>query len=431
MKALVVLLGAMVLLLVMPRAASAQQAAPVPQVQTAPQLQPSVVLTGPPGEPSASASTTSPTPAQQQASTNPLQSFATWTQEQVNTFFSGLVTFSFQKATDGIKDAVAKLFSDANLVTNTAPTWTYQQATVVKLRDAMVLVANAAVGLLIFWMGLNITLRPYFGEGYPDLREALPRLLLGVVLANSSQLWVPWAIDLNNQLCGWIGQQEAGTLGDWLQRTPSFTGGWDTALLLVLFLLVCVWLYLKLAARLALLLVLIVTAPVALICWALPQTRPVASGWIGRFFPTLYAQVIVTIALKLAIGFILTTSGPIALAIGIFLLLAAASSPDLLRAGGSGVGMAAIGEAIMVTRMLGGGPAAGAGVAAAAGSVATSGARGVAPVAAARSTSAGWAGSVTQKATRSHTGWAGAVTQKGTGFVPGGFGPGGRRPRRS
>jgi hypothetical protein len=59
------------------------------------------------------------------------------------------------------------------------------------------------------------------------------------VRANTSHLWVPWAIDLNNQLCAWIGQQEASTLGDWLQRTRAFGGSWDTALLLVLFLLVC------------------------------------------------------------------------------------------------------------------------------------------------------------------------------------------------
>src|SRR5919199_1530991 len=241
-------------------------------------------------------------------------------------------------------------------------------------------------------MGLNVALRPYFGEGYPDLREALPRLLLSVVLANTSHLWVPWAIDLNNQLCGWIGQQEAGTLGDWLQRTPSLTGGWDTALLLVLFLLVCVWLYLKLAARMALLMLLIVVAPAALVCWALPQTRPITDGWIGRFFPTLYGQVVVTIALKLAVGFVLTTSGPIALVIGIFLILAAASAPDLLRAGAQGASVGTIVETVMLTRMLAGAPTAVTSAASAVGTVASAGAS----AAATRVSSPGWAGSVTQ-----------------------------------
>ena len=69
------------------------------------------------------------------------------------------------------------------------------------------------------------------------------------------------------------------------------------------FLLVWAWLYLKMAGRMAMLMVLLVLAPAAQVCWILPQTRGLADRWQQKFWTTLFAQVVVTAALKLAWGF--------------------------------------------------------------------------------------------------------------------------------
>jgi hypothetical protein len=103
------------------------------------------------------------------------------------------------------------------------------------------------------------------------------------------------------------------------------------------------------AARVAMLMVLLVLAPAAQLCWILPQTRGMADRWHQKFWTTLYAQVVVTAALKLAWGFAgANGSNPIALLITLCLLLLAANSPELLAGGVARIGLGSVVEAALL-----------------------------------------------------------------------------------
>ena len=70
----------------------------------------------------------------------------------------------------------------------------------------------------------------------------------------------------------------------------------------------------KMAYRLGMLWILIPTAPVALACWAIPQTRLLAATWTRLFVGWTFGQVLVTIALKL--GFVVGPFGPAGASVG-------------------------------------------------------------------------------------------------------------------
>jgi len=345
--------------------------------------------------------TATPAPPAPASPANPLALIG---QDQINGLFDKFVAHGFGMVTDGLRGGLQKTFDDTNLLSQTPAVWTYQQPTVVALRDGLRLAANAATTLVIFWTGLNITLRPYFGEGYPEVRQAVPRLLLGVMLANSTHIWTVWLVTLNNDLCtGIVRLGTGGQPGDLLARMPSFDGGWLTAGLIVLFLLACVWLYLKLALRLATLLVLLVLAPLATVSVALPQTRGLSDGWWQRFLSTLFAQVVVAVALKLVVGFAETAgTGPVALLITICLIFTAASSPELLA---TSIARVTSSDALQAAR-------AGSGLAA-------GGSAGVARTATTATTrGAGASGAAAHPA--GSPGWAGSATGKGSSFGRGG-----------
>jgi hypothetical protein len=137
-----------------------------------------------------------------------------------------------------------------------------------------------------------------------------------------------------------------------------------------------VWLYLKMAGRMAMLMVLLVLAPAAQLCWVLPQTRGLADRWHSKFWTTLYAQVVVTAALKLAWGFAGANAGnPVKLVITLCLLFLAANSPELLAGGAARVGLTGLIEAaLLASRLSPAAPAAvAAGLAAGAGAAAGAG----------------------------------------------------------
>jgi hypothetical protein len=333
--------------------------------------------------------------------------------------FDGFLLHGFLIATDGIREGLGRLVNDANLVTNTSATWTYQQPTVVALQRAVQMASNAALGLLIFWMGLNVVLRPQLGGTYTDIHEVIPRVVLGAGLANSAAHWTALAIDLNNAACADFLRVNSGSLSDLLAGFPVFDHTWLLAVLLVAFLVVWLWLFIKMAARMAMLMVLLVLAPAAQMCWALPQTRGLADRWHGKFWSTLYAQVLVTVALKLAWGFAGSAgSNPIALLITICLLFLAANSPELLAGGAARLGLGSLVEAgFLLARATGGAQAVAPGGAVAAGA---RGAGASTPSDAAASVPRVTASPIAVSGQTSGTGGGSAAETKTTGFGRGG-----------
>jgi len=297
-------------------------------------------LAPPPAEDAGADAAPTPTPSHSSTSASPFSSFQPLTQDQANGLFDGFLIHGFEATTGGVRNGLQRLVDDANLVTNTAATWTYQQPTVVALQLAVQTGSNGALAVLIFWLGLNVLLRPHLGGTYLEAHEMVPRLVLGAGLANSAAHWTALAIDLNNAACSHLLAASSGSLTDLFARAPTLDRSWLIALLLVAFLIVWIWLYIKMAARMAMLMVLLMLAPAAQLCWVLPQTRGLADRWHSRFWTTLYAQVVVTAALKLAWGFSSAAGdNPIALLITICLLFLAANSPELLAGGVSRVGL--------------------------------------------------------------------------------------------
>src|SRR5207249_5317217 len=92
----------------------------------------------------ATTSTSAPSGSSSSSSSN---SLPTLSQAQANGLFDGFLLQGFQNATDGIRRGLQRLVDDANLVTNTSATWTYQQPTVVALQRAVQTASNAALGL--------------------------------------------------------------------------------------------------------------------------------------------------------------------------------------------------------------------------------------------------------------------------------------------
>ena len=128
-------------------------------------------------------------------------------------------------------------------------------------------IALGLLAVVVLVSGFNVLFRPALGSTYHSAMELLPRLLLGGILIFSSSWWCQLAIDTNNALCGLVGTQ---ALQDLLRLTQLNDPGVVVALLL-----------LQQLMRLALVDVLLVLAPLAALCWILPQTYGWARLW-GR-----------------------------------------------------------------------------------------------------------------------------------------------------
>jgi hypothetical protein len=297
-------------------------------------------------------SSPSPAPA---VDTNPLDHIKP---DQLLDLLSGMLTGLFGKLLSAARDSLIQFINDTDLLRQTPPTWVQNNQSVTTLVAAMRQVANASLALIVFWLGLTIATRPWIGAHGLGLNplEDLPRLLFAAILANSAQLWMSQAITLANQLSIWIWNVSVGdtqTLTNLLQRFARM----DQSLLLVglgvLFLLVCLWVYVKHAARVALLIVLFVVAPLAMACWVLPQTQHLFRAWHQLFWSRLSAQLVSSVALKLALSFAITAGdSPVATLITLGLLMIAAQAPELLGLTSGGMGLGSLLQTVVLSRAM-------------------------------------------------------------------------------
>ena len=340
-KGRLALLGALVLLVLGPESALAQQVAP-----PAPVLKPSDVLSGPPASPS------SPGAAAAPSSSNVTVSAPVLSQEQANGLFEGALLDGFQKLANHLRDGVQRLASETDLIGTTAPSWTYQQPTILAIQGGLRAVANAALAVVIFWIGFVVVTSPVLQDGLVEARVLFGRVTAAVVLVNSTGVWAPLLVDLNNGLCRAV--LEVGTPTDAVSLAALFgifPLPFGDVLLLLLglaFLLVFVWLYLKMAYRLAIVMLALAVAPLVPLLWVLPQTQSWVARWNRLFWPRLYGQVGVVAALKLALAFPLAAgTNPVVLLVTLALVLAAANAPELLWAAGG----VALGPALRLAGM--------------------------------------------------------------------------------
>ena len=223
--------------------------------------------------------------------------------------FNATLVALLQKIADALHRVVdGVLGSSLNFITQTPPSGSYASPTVQALWGVTRAIANAALVLIALWSGFNLIARDSLGAPYHDLLELLPRLALNALLVNTSLTWGQLAIDANNALCQAIG---GATLPAW-ERADLGSQVLADLVAAVIYLVTSLLLLLQTLARLALIDILLVAAPLALLCWALPQTQGWTRLWSSTFLAAVFTQFVQVLALKLG-GSLLTELTPIAL----------------------------------------------------------------------------------------------------------------------
>lgn len=248
-------------------------------------------------------------------------------------FSQVLVTF-LQDISDGLHSVVNGVMgSSLNFITQTPPAGSYNSPTVHTLWNVVRGIADAALVLVALFAGFNVMARQHLGSPYHGAMEVLPRLILGALLVNTSLSWGQLAIDVNNALCQAIGQT---SLPAW-QHADVGTQALVNVIATLIYLVTSLLLLLQMLMRLALIDVLLVAAPLGLLCWVLPQTNGWARLWSTSFFGIVFTQFVQVIALKLG-GSLLTDLTPMApdaallsVFLGVAVLVVTLKIPGLMR----------------------------------------------------------------------------------------------------
>lgn len=225
------------------------------------------------------------------------------------------------------------LGSSLNFITQTPPSGSYASPTVHALWGVVRLIADAALVLVVLWGGFNVIARQQIGSPYHEAMELFPRLILGALLVNTSLSWTQLVIDANNALCSAVGQ--AG-LPAW-ERANTVSQVLVDLLAALIYLVTSLVLLLQALMRLALVDVLLVVSPIALLCWILPQTQGWARLWSSTFLGAVFTQFVQVLTLKLG-GSLLTELTPmaadsalLALFLGVAVLALTLKVPNLMR----------------------------------------------------------------------------------------------------
>ncbi len=252
----------------------------------------------------------------------------------VGEVFERALTAMLQAMTTALHRVISGVMgSSLNFITQTPPAGSYANPTVQALWGTVRAIANAALALIALWGGFHLIVRPQLGSPYHEAMELFPRLALGALLANTSLAWAQLAIDANNALCQAIGQ---ATLPAW-EHAGAATQLLVDVLAALIYLVVSLLLLLQMLMRLALVNVLLVVSPLALLCWVLPETGGWARLWSSLFLSSVFTQFVQVLALKLGASLLteLTPMVPdaalLAVFLGVAVLVLTLKIPDLMR----------------------------------------------------------------------------------------------------
>ncbi len=179
-----------------------------------------------------------------------------------------------------------------------------------RLNLGLALAVDLMIALVLLFTSLRSVFERSMRSKY-DLKVILPRVLLAVVLAHGSLLFMQMTVDLNNALDR-VALALGGPLNsDTLPWSPSMSpdtiarlvGGQDLfeAVLIVALVVAMAILVLAYVVRAALLNVLIVTAPLAALLSIVPDTRTHARTWLRLFLGTVFMQAVQLIILRVAV----------------------------------------------------------------------------------------------------------------------------------
>jgi len=256
--------------------------------------------------------------------------------------FSQVLVTVLRSIADGLHSLVNGVMgSNLNFITRTPPAGTYNSPTFHTLWNVVRGIADAAPVVVAMMVGFNVMTRQHLGSPYHEAMEAVPRLIVGALLVNTSMSWGQLAIDLNNAFCGALGQT---ALPAW-QHADTITQALVNVIATLLYLVISLLLLIQMLMRLALVDVLLVTAPIGLLCWILPQTHSWARLWSSSFFAAVFTQFVQVVCLKLG-GSLATDLTPmtadsalLSVFLGIAVLALTLKIPGLMRQhAGDGLG---------------------------------------------------------------------------------------------
>lgn len=216
-----------------------------------------------------------------------------------------------QWVADGILSALQPLMdgittSSLNFLTQTpvdGGDGLFQNALVLQLVRWAIGAVDAAVALFLVIGGYNIMISRHIGVRSDEIMEVLTRLVLAVLAANLGLPFVRLFIELENALCLDVVHLAGRTM-----LTNVITGlfhgdlmgagfiAFVLAIILGVMMLLLAW---QMLVRLALLLLLIVLYPFAMLCSALRQTQGWTRLWLSVFGTTVFVQFFQVILLAL------------------------------------------------------------------------------------------------------------------------------------
>jgi len=217
------------------------------------------------------------------------------------------VAFLLQRMVSGLHDLLVGLTQgDSNVITRTPPTMTYQQSFVIDKHDALLRAMDWGFVAALAVVGLLVILGPSSPLSFPVAGEVVPRLVIAYLAAHSSMQWGAWFIDVSNALCTAVAPADPFPL------TSTADLGTVFALLglALLYGFMALFLSLFMFARVQLLAVLLMVAPLAAVLWVLPgRPRQWAELWMDLFFSNLFVQFLQVLTLNFGAGLIQTASG--------------------------------------------------------------------------------------------------------------------------
>lgn len=309
-----------VLLLLAPRAADAQQITPPSVTQTRTEV--NVTVQAPPPDPEVVA------------------------QSSTQSFQAVLVQLIAPTMVQWTKDTLGA----ENVITQTPPKMTYQNEAIRSKSELMRNVAMSLLGLAIFVLGVNIALRQEYGWG---------RVLMAVAFAATSLFWWQSGIDMLNTINQAIGAPSAQEMiGPHLTLPAIGTDpvkAFGAALMVIVYCFVGLMLILSSYMRIALIDVLIVIGPLALMTMATMESSRFSSAYIVTSVGTLFAQIMVVVCLSVSPALAALGTGIGSTLISLCILWMAKSSTSLVTgamrsSGGGGIGR--VGLLMVVRRAL-------------------------------------------------------------------------------
>ena len=194
------------------------------------------------------------------------------------------------------------LLGNGNIINQTPPGLSYNSQVVRNLSGGLRAVANGALAVMTVIGGINLITSPHIRAPYHGVLELVPRVLVGALLVNTSLDWTRFVIDVNNALCQALGP---GSIPAWSAASqPNAAAVLINLIALVIYLMMALLLFVQMLMRLALVDALIILAPVALLCWIVPQTYGWARLWFSTFFSAVFVQFVQVLVLQLGTNLI-------------------------------------------------------------------------------------------------------------------------------